>query len=121
MNRKEFRAVVRDVINSLPEEFLKKLENIDFVVEDQPDEELISDFGFSAKSMILGLYHGVPFGKRGHHYGEIQPDKITIYQKNIEPECKSDKEVREKVHEVIIHEIAHYFGFDERKIRRLGY
>jgi predicted Zn-dependent protease with MMP-like domain len=33
--------------------------------------------------------------------------------------CKTKDEVREKVREVVIHEVGHYFGLDDDRLREL--
>jgi predicted Zn-dependent protease with MMP-like domain len=49
------------------------------------------------------------------------PDKITIYQGNIEAICRTDDEVRRQVRKTVLHEIAHHFGIDDRRLHELGY
>jgi predicted Zn-dependent protease with MMP-like domain len=49
------------------------------------------------------------------------PDKITIYQKNIEALCRTDDDIRRQVRKTVLHEIAHHFGIDDRRLRELGY
>jgi predicted Zn-dependent protease with MMP-like domain len=33
--------------------------------------------------------------------------------------CKTKKEIEEKVREVVIHEVGHYFGLDDERLREL--
>jgi predicted Zn-dependent protease with MMP-like domain len=47
----------------------------------------------------------------------VLPDRISLYQKNIESVCSTDEEIRGKIYEVLCHEIGHYFGMDELQIR----
>jgi predicted Zn-dependent protease with MMP-like domain len=68
---------------------------------------------------LLGLYQGVPFDRRGFYYGNVLPDKITLFKDPIESICKTKKEVEEKVKEVIIHEVGHYFGMSDEKLWEL--
>jgi len=49
------------------------------------------------------------------------PDKITIYQLNVESICGDDAEVREEVRRTVLHEIAHHFGIDDSRLHELGY
>ncbi|MCX8118754.1 MAG: metallopeptidase family protein, partial [Desulfobacterota bacterium] len=68
---------------------------------------------------LLGLYQGIPITQRGVAYGNVLPDKITLFQRPIESVCKTKKEVEEKVAEVILHEVGHYFGLDEERLEEL--
>ncbi len=67
----------------------------------------------------MGHYHGVPYKHRGPFYGNVPPDVITIYQKPIEKICFTEDEIKQKVQEVVIHEIAHYFGFDDDELKKI--
>jgi predicted Zn-dependent protease with MMP-like domain len=73
--------------------------------------------------MLLGLYEGVPVSKRGIWYGSspVVPDKITLFRKNIERSLRVGETLKDKIRDVLIHEIAHHFGMDEEEIRRAGY
>ena len=73
--------------------------------------------------MLLGLYEGIPLNKRGSSYGVYPavPDKITLYKQNIEQVARTDAGLRAKIRDVLIHEIAHYFGMNEEEVRQAGY
>ena len=45
------------------------------------------------------------------------PHKISLYQANIEANCKNDDEVAERIKEVLLHELGHYFGMSELEIQ----
>jgi predicted Zn-dependent protease with MMP-like domain len=75
--------------------------------------------GLKSPYELLGLYQGVPVDRRGFYYGNVLPDKITLFQDAIESICKTRKEVEEKVKEVIIHEVGHYFGLNDERLREL--
>ena len=49
----------------------------------------------------------------------VLPDKISIFQKPIEAQCRSETEVEVKIAEVVLHEIAHHFGTDEKTLRKI--
>ena len=106
-------------IEDLPSEFRSKLENVDVVVQDWPTPRQLSRVKLSHPSQLLGLYQGVPQTKRGRGYGMVLPDKISIFQKPIEMQCRFDEEIETKIGEVVRHEIAHHFGIDEKTLRRI--
>jgi predicted Zn-dependent protease with MMP-like domain len=110
-------------MDSLPREFMEKMENVYIIIEDRPTREAAARVGLRGDSMLLGLYEGVPMSKRGTSYGSaaILPDRITLFQKNIEAVVRSELEIPEKIREVLIHEIAHHFGMNEKEIRDAGY
>lgn len=119
MEKERFENLVEDALAELPQQFKERLQNITVIVEEKPSREIYERTGGSTFSQILGLYHGVPFKHRGPFYGNIPPDVIVIYQKPIERICSTEKEVKKKVREVVFHEIAHYFGFDEKELKKI--
>ena len=119
MDRERFEWLVAQVVDSLPEEFSTKLENIDVVVEDQPTSSQLAETRLKRGETLLGLYQGVPLTKRSRHYGMVMPDKITIFQKPIEAKCKNDTEIKAEIRRVVQHEIAHHFGIGDTRLRQL--
>ncbi|MDD5270480.1 MAG: metallopeptidase family protein [Candidatus Omnitrophica bacterium] len=108
MDEKAFEALVVEAVEGLPDEFKKKLENIDIVIED------------GKPGRLLGLYQGVPLSERTHYYGNVLPDKITIFRNNIKNICRTDGEIKEAVRRTVIHEIAHYFGLSDDHMKNSG-
>jgi len=119
MERDKFEALVVRAIENLPPEFQSSLENVDVVVEDWPTPRQLNKVRLSHPSQLLGLYEGVPQTKRGRGYGIVLPDKISIFRKSIEAQCRSDGEIEVRIIEVVRHEIAHHFGTDEKTLRRI--
>ena len=107
MDSEQFRLLVLRAIKKLPKIFRTKMENVEIVIEDEPVPQ----------KTLLGLYQGVPLKLRGSWYGNVLPDKITLFQRNIEWQCRNETEIEKLVNEVLIHEIGHYFGFDEDELR----
>jgi len=119
MNRERFEILVAEAVSILPEEFRIRLENIDVVVQDRPTAEQLADTGLKRGETLLGLYEGVPLPLRGRHYGIVTPDKITIFQKPIEAECRNDADIKLEIQKVVRHEIAHHFGISDARLRQL--
>lgn len=113
MDKVEFEKLVEEGIDLVPTEFLKKLENVAIVIEDEPSEFQKKSAKIGEGVLLLGLYEGVPQTKRGPHYGMTLPDKITIFQKPIEASAASPEAIRELVKNTVWHEIAHHFGSGE--------
>jgi predicted Zn-dependent protease with MMP-like domain len=119
LTRKEFEETVIVALKRLPKFIKKKMENVDVVVERQASQEVLNEMGLRFPSELLGLYQGVPLDRRGFYYGNVLPDKITLFQRPIESICQTKEEVKEKVREVVIHEVGHYFGLDDERLREL--
>jgi predicted Zn-dependent protease with MMP-like domain len=119
LTQKEFEEAVVAALKRLPKFIKEKMENVDVVVEDRAPQDLITEMGLHSPSELLGLYQGVPLDRRGFYYGNVLPDKITLFQIPIESICKTKDEIKEKVREVVIHEVGHYFGLDDERLREL--
>ena len=119
MERQEFEALVFRAIEALPVEFKNKLENVDVLVEDWPSPQQMSRLRLRSKAQLLGLYEGVPQTKRDSGYNLVLPDKITIFQKSVELQCHSDKEIEAEICSVVQHEIAHHFGIGDATLYRI--
>jgi len=119
LTRKEFEETIISGLRSLPRVFRKKMANIDVVVENQASRDLLLEMGLRSPSELLGLYQGVPLDRRGFYYGNVLPDKITLFQAPIEAGCTTREEIEERIKEVVIHEVGHYFGLDDERLREL--
>ena len=119
MEREKFEILVGRAIENLPEEFQRRLENVDVVVEEWPTAEQMKRAGTKSPGRLLGLYQGVPRTRRGRGYGLVLPDKISIFQRPIEAHCRFDHEIEARVGEVVRHEIAHHLGLDDETLRKI--
>lgn len=118
MTRERFEEIAEQAFESLPDAFKSRVENVQIVVEDYPSSDAQARTR-AGKRSLLGLYQGVPLPHRGTWYGTVPvtPDKITLYQKNIESVCETDAEIQHRIIEVLFHELGHYFGMNEREVR----
>ena len=118
MTREKFENIAEEVFENLPRLFGEKIDNVHITVEDYPSEDVIHKMHIS-KNGLLGLYQGIPLTHRGTWYGTspTTPDKISLYQANIEAVCQNDEEVSERIKEVLLHELGHYFGMSELEIQ----
>jgi predicted Zn-dependent protease with MMP-like domain len=118
-----FAGLVADALDSLPEQLLERMENVELTIADWPSREDLEEVGLSPRdrNSLLGLYHGVPLTRRGASYSAL-PDHITIFKGPIERLAGEDEEqIREQVRHTVIHEIAHYYGISDERLGELGY
>ena len=115
----DFYELVERALEGLPPELAQLLENVAIVVDEWPDYStpLVAE---DPEDTLYGLYEGVPLTERGWGYSGVLPDKITIFRGPLERDFEPD-ELEEQVRITVVHEIAHYFGFDEERLEELGY
>jgi len=117
MNLNDFEELVIEGIKAIPQEQLKKLNNVDIIIEDNPTQEQLKKLKIRNNYSLLGLYEGIPKTKRWG-YGQVLPDKITIFKNSIEKIARSKEEIKEIVKNTVWHEIAHHFGMDEESVKK---
>ncbi|MDA8098255.1 MAG: metallopeptidase family protein [Nitrospiraceae bacterium] len=115
MERKRFEKLVERSLERLPGKFMKELKNIIIDIEDEPPQEILDDMGIE-EGGLYGLYQGTPLTEREWNFGNMLPDRIVIYQGPIERDARTDEEVEEMVLDTVVHEIGHYFGFDDEAL-----
>lgn len=117
LNREEFEEIVKKAVKDLPPEFRSKLDNVAIVIADKPDSGQLKKLRLrKGKTLILGLFEGVPKPKRAF-FGAALPDKITIFQKPIQALARSRLDLGKIVKNTVRHEVAHHFGLDETALR----
>jgi predicted Zn-dependent protease with MMP-like domain len=111
-----FMRLVEAAVASIPPEFRRRLENVEFVVEEIPSPDEVPGEGIP-----LGLYQGIPLTERDSGYFGTLPDRIVIFRRPIEARARSDAALASLVREVVLHEVAHYFGIDDDQLDELGW
>jgi predicted Zn-dependent protease with MMP-like domain len=117
MDDSQFEKLVEEAIDSLPEEFSKRLNNVSIVTENVPSPATLKKMNLPPWGLLFGLYEGVPQTRRTVYSG-VLPDKITIFKIPILRVSRTEEEVRAQVRATIIHEIGHHFGLSEEDLRR---
>lgn len=125
MDRDKFWEVVEKAVAALPPKFANVLDNVEIMVRNYPDKETLAKF--PPGGILLGLYTGIPITKRGSGYSSgfysfAPPDRIYLYQKNIEEYCRmtGDSPVNQ-IKDTLFHEIGHYMGLNEDEVAGLHY
>ena len=111
MSRRRFEELVSDALDVVPGELTRLMDNVVVLVEERDERE----------PTLLGLYEGVALTERGHDYGGMLPDRITVYRQAILEICATEEDVVEEVAVTVVHEIAHHFGLDDARLRELGW
>jgi predicted Zn-dependent protease with MMP-like domain len=105
-----FERMVDTALDALPREFADLMKNVAVLVEHGPGPR-----------GLLGLYQGIPLTNRTTNYAGVLPDRITIYRLAICAICNNEAEVVEQVRRTVIHEVGHYFGISDERLRELGW
>lgn len=119
----EFEAIVREVLDSVPQEFLTLLENVALSIEEFPVRDDLVAVGLDPETdsgELLGLYVGYPKAERSH-WDVVMPDKISIYRRAHCNLASNLEELKHQVRRTVLHELGHYFGLSEDRLDELGW
>lgn len=120
MTRKEFQRVVRQALQDVPPEFQDALQNLDIQVRWAPTPDERRRSRLRPGSDLFGVYTGIPLPKRSVWHSLVPPDVIIIYQRAHERHALTEAEMVEQARQTLLHEIGHYMGISEDRLRELG-
>jgi len=92
------------------------------LVEDRPKQRRRRDSPKPVNTpqprrLLLGVFEGVPSTQKSVFDFSLGPDRIVLYQKNIEAVCRSEAEIRHEMRQTVLHELGHYFGMNEGQLK----
>ena len=114
-----FEELVRQAMESLPDEFWNRLENVVVTVADEPTREQLGYHGLTHGETLFGLYEGVPLTERSS-FDPPWPDKITIFHGPLERHSATEADLIAEVRDTVVHEVAHFFGIGDDRLHELG-
>ena len=117
----EFADLVSEALEDIPEPFREFMRDIAVDVEPMPDRRTCREAGVRDRRALLGLYRGTPLTERSVEHHLRLPDRITIYQNNLERMCRRREDIIREVRRTVFHEVGHHFGLDEDDLDELGY
>ena len=121
MRRREFEQLVDRCLRQVPRVFRDAMENVQILVENEPDPDLVAELLGDSDSVPYGLFSGIPITEKHYDDWGEPPALIYIWQKPLEEDFPDRSELEKQVEITLVHEIAHYMGFDEEILRRYGY
>jgi predicted Zn-dependent protease with MMP-like domain len=113
----QFEQLVNEAWESIPEKFRDEVENVIISIEDNPRPYQLRKL--KIRGSLYGLFDGVPKTAWGQAVVGIQPSKITIFKEPILRHCRTIGQLKRMVKKVLMHEVAHYFGYSESDMRIL--
>src|SRR5262245_14217861 len=106
-----------EILDKLPPDLRAEAETVLLEIADAPSREQAPHDG----RMLLGLYEGVPLIARHANTTLLQPDRITLFQNALQAMARTEIELRAQVRKTLIHELGHFFGFDEAELEERGW
>ena len=120
VDRETFGALLVEAVATLPEAFRERIENLSFIVEEAAHPDDLRRTGTTRGHTLLGLYRGVPLTRRTSSYNLTTPDVIVLFRKPLQRMARDAEHLATLVKHTVQHEVAHYFGISDRRLRELG-
>lgn len=118
VSEEQFNTAVSEGIDTIPPLYQKHLQNVAFIVEDEPTQEQRIQLHLYPNETLFGLYEGVPLPQRNGGT-KLLPDKITLFKNPMLAVCRDFGELKQLVRHTVWHEVAHYYGLDHKRIHEL--
>jgi predicted Zn-dependent protease with MMP-like domain len=119
INDEEFSNLIDWAMDQLPQEYIKRLQNVAIVYEDEPTAEQRQKLKLHCNQTLYGLYEGVPLPQRQGRLDYYMPDKITIFKGPISAAANNEIELKAQILHTLWHEIAHHFGLNHDRIHEI--
>jgi predicted Zn-dependent protease with MMP-like domain len=107
------------VLETLPGDARRLLENVAIVIEEEPSREDLREQGMDPDETLYGLYQGTPATEYGADWVPF-PNKISLYRLPLEEDFADPRDLAEEVRLTVLHELAHHVGFDDERLGSLG-
>jgi predicted Zn-dependent protease with MMP-like domain len=112
-------TLAEEALAAIPARFTDHAKKLAIVVEDIADDETLDAMGIESGYDLTGLYRGVPL-TLGRDETPRAPDMIVLYREPILLEwIETGEDLASLVNNVLVHEVAHHFGFSDADIEAL--
>lgn len=113
--------LAHEAISTLPEPFREPATHIRLRIEEFPDEDILDELQIDDPFELTGLYDGIPLTEKSTSDQVIKPDVIWLFRRPILDEwCeRGDVSIQELVSHVVVHELAHHFGWSDEDIANI--
>jgi predicted Zn-dependent protease with MMP-like domain len=118
VSEERFESMVADALDEIPDELAEQFQNVAVMVQDWPTPAQLA----GRRGTLLGLYEGIDLTRRSPlGYTGVMPDRITIFRGPLCARARDEVELAQQVRVTVLHEVGHYFGMSERRLRELGW
>lgn len=116
----DLSGLAEQALAAIPARLARHLSGVGIMVEDRADDVTLEEMEIESPWDLTGLYRGTPLGSRSISDPARMPDTIHLYREPILLEwIETGVELAELVRNVVVHEIAHHFGFSDAEIAAL--
>ena len=117
----DFARLAREAFDALPEPFRSLAGEVVIRIDDFADDETLALMEMEDPFELTGLYDGIPLTEKSTADQVIKPDVIWLFRRPILDEWaeRGDVSIQELVSHVVVHELAHHFGWSDEDIAKI--
>ena len=110
--------LARAAIDSLPDPYRDAAQAVGLRIEDLADDETLDAMGIDDPFGLTGLYEGIPLTEKSVMDQPLGPDVIWLFRRPMLDEWldRGNVSLGEMVTHVMVHELAHHFGWSDEDI-----
>ncbi|CAH2599594.1 Acetylglutamate kinase [Rhodovastum atsumiense] len=113
-------ALAERALAAIPARLRRHVAGVGIHVEELPDDETLDELELESAWELTGLYRGTPLHQRSVDDIARMPDLILLYRQPILLEwIETGVDLYDLVRNVLVHEVAHHFGFSDAEIEAL--
>lgn len=113
--------MAHEAVVSLPLPYRAAASQIVLRIEDFAPQDMLEAMGMQDPFALTGLYEGVPLTEKSVTDPSFHPDVIWLFRRPILDEWaeRGTVSLQELVTHVLVHELAHHFGWSDEDIARI--
>lgn len=116
----EIARMAERAMATIPPGLARHVRDVAIAVHERADQETLDALGIESVWELTGLYHGTPLTDRSVMDVARQPEMIFLYREPILLEwIETGEDLYRLVRSVVIHEVAHHFGFSDADIEAI--
>jgi predicted Zn-dependent protease with MMP-like domain len=116
----DIHTMAERALAAIPARLAREVRDVGIAVDEMPDQETLDELDLESPWDLTGIYRGTPLTQRSVSDPARLPNLIFLYRQPILLEwIETGEDLYQIVRNVLIHEIGHHFGFDDRDIEAL--
>lgn len=114
----EIETMAFDAVAALPDAFRGHARAVAIRVAEFPSDDMMRELDIESPFELTGLYEGIPLTEKSVFDQPSQPDAIWLFRRPILDEWsdRGDVEIATLVAHIMVHELAHHFGWSDDDI-----
>ena len=110
----DIHAIAKRALDGIPEDLRRHLHDVVILIEEFPDPQTEAEMELESPFDLLGLYHGISLDRKSVSDAPDDVDRIFLYRRPLlDYWCETGEDFEAIIHNTLIHEIGHHFGFSD--------